>query len=566
MAELVTPGERLGLASEYDAGAGTVVRDTFVCATLVGEKRVLPAAEGESEQRPRLEVVRSGVEPVVPKQGDVVTARVIRINPRLAAVDILCVGPKPVQQRYSGVIRVQDVRATEIDKVQIQASFRPGDVVRAEVLSLGDARSYHLTTAKNELGVVYAKSVAGVPMVPISWQEMQCPQTKAVENRKLPQQLDSKRSQAFARLDPAPAAMPAMDGSSAGGTVFVTVGTTKFDALIRAVDQQAFADVLVAKGYTRLVMQIGRAEYRPRRLLPPNRRTGRLHNGLAVEYFEFAPSLAEHLRSAALVVSHAGSGSIFEALRLRRPLVVVPNPLLMDNHQVELADKLERMGHLYAATTDTLAQVVAGLDSRTLTPYDKGDPAGIVLRIDEAVGVRPKPLLMFFEQAREQAEREFKANNQDAMALTKWGGALLELAHFRQGNEAYDMIEEAIAKFEQALAIDARRHDALWCLGNAYTSQGFLSAEAASANEYFDKAGECFRKAVELEPGNDSYRRALEMSGKAPQLYQELQRQLQKPLISDFWYDVAGWVCLVGVVFGVAALSRTSAASGPAAA
>ena len=41
-------------------------------------------------------------------------------------------------------------------------------------------------------------------------------------------------------------------------TVFVTVGTTKFDALIRAVDSQAFADTLVARGYTRLVMQIGR--------------------------------------------------------------------------------------------------------------------------------------------------------------------------------------------------------------------------------------------------------------------------------------------------------------------
>lgn len=39
-----------------------------------------------------------------------------------------------------------------------------------------------------------------------------------------------------------------------------------------------------------------------------------------------------------------GSGSIFETLRLRRPLVVVPNPLLMDNHQVELADKVRPGG------------------------------------------------------------------------------------------------------------------------------------------------------------------------------------------------------------------------------
>lgn len=175
-------------------------------------------------------------------------------------------------------------------------------------------------------------------------------------------------------------------------TVFVTVGTTKFDALIRAVDQQAFADVLVAAGYTRLVMQIGRADYTPRRLLPPNRRSAALHNGLSVEYFDFAPSLAEHLRAAALVISHAGSGSIFEALRLRLPLVVVPNPLLMDNHQAELATKLESEGYLFAATTDGLAAVVAGMNPARLVPYEKGDPAGIVRHIDGVMGVRAKPL------------------------------------------------------------------------------------------------------------------------------------------------------------------------------
>lgn len=63
---------------------------------------------------------------------------------------------------------------------------RPGDVVRAEVLGLGDLRSYILGTARNDLGVVFAKSASsGLPMVPTSWTEMQCPQTAMVEKRKL---------------------------------------------------------------------------------------------------------------------------------------------------------------------------------------------------------------------------------------------------------------------------------------------------------------------------------------------------------------------------------------------
>ena len=52
-------------------------------------------------------MVRRGVVPVVPAVGDIVTARITKINPRLASADILCVGQQPVQQRYSGIIRVQ---------------------------------------------------------------------------------------------------------------------------------------------------------------------------------------------------------------------------------------------------------------------------------------------------------------------------------------------------------------------------------------------------------------------------------------------------------------------------
>ena len=146
------------------------------------------------------------------------------------------------------------------------------------------------------------------------------------------------------------------------------------------------------------------------------------------------------------------------------------------------------------------------------------------------------------------------------------------------------MIEDAIAKFKQAIELDPEnRHDALWCLGNAYTSQGFLSANAEVSAEFFSNAGECFEKAVAMDPGNESYKRALEMSSKAPQLYAELQKQLEaanenamlsagergdKKMAKDgsdgsgvmYWsdttYDALGWLCLVGIGFGIAALSK----------
>lgn len=83
--------------------------------------------------------------------------------------------------------------------------------------------------------------------------------------------------------------------------------------------------------------------------------------------------------------------------------------------------------------------------------------------------------LIFFQAAKEQAMLEVKKNPKDVQALIRWGGALLELAHLKQGHESIVCIEQAVEKIEQALKIDPRKHEALWCLGNAYTSQvGFI--------------------------------------------------------------------------------------------
>ena len=47
-------------------------------------------------------------------------------------------------------------------------------MVRGEVISVGDSANYYVTTARNELGVLVAKSeVTGEVMAPVSWKEFE---------------------------------------------------------------------------------------------------------------------------------------------------------------------------------------------------------------------------------------------------------------------------------------------------------------------------------------------------------------------------------------------------------
>lgn len=180
-----TPGEVLGRASDYIPGPGTYVWQNKIYASAVGLQQVSQPPPTSPDQRPIIEVTREKAHGAVPEPGLVVTAKIAKVMQKMAQADIICVGSSAVKEKFSGLVRQQDVRATEIDKVDMFCSFRPGDIVRAEVLSLGDARSYYLSTAKNELGVVSATSVAGAKMIPISWQEMMCPLTNQKEPRKV---------------------------------------------------------------------------------------------------------------------------------------------------------------------------------------------------------------------------------------------------------------------------------------------------------------------------------------------------------------------------------------------
>uniref|UniRef100_A0A3B4AJ03 Exosome complex component CSL4 n=1 Tax=Periophthalmus magnuspinnatus TaxID=409849 RepID=A0A3B4AJ03_9GOBI len=155
--KLCVPGDKLCSIEDCIPGTGVYLRHGYIYSALAGY--VLRKNEGEE---------------------------VTSINPRFAKVHILYVGSTPLKDRFRGTIRKEDVRATEKDKVETYKSFRPGDIVLAKVISLGDVQSnYLLTTAENELGVVVAHSEAGAQMIPISWCEMQCPQTHTKEFRKV---------------------------------------------------------------------------------------------------------------------------------------------------------------------------------------------------------------------------------------------------------------------------------------------------------------------------------------------------------------------------------------------
>ncbi len=118
--------------------------------------------------------------------------------------------------------------------------------------------------------------------------------------------------------------------------ILVTVGTGAFNELIYACDN------LSALRCFDVTLQIGKSSYIPKKF----------------KFFRFIPNL--DYSDYDLVISHAGSGSVFRALELGAKLIVVPNLYRKDKHQYELAkyisqkswclvcDDLEQLGvYLY---------------------------------------------------------------------------------------------------------------------------------------------------------------------------------------------------------------------------
>lgn len=223
----VVPGQEVARdreCREYEVGAGLELRNNVIKCTLLGEINVT-----NTNNKKRLDVINKFVNPYgpqtaqtnslratssLPQVGDVVYAQVTRLGHNQVHVQILVVENKgeilpdsgvgwsanavgtvrqatgslgdlaELGESYGGIIRTTDIRAYEREKVSLAQCFRPGDIVRASILSLGDGSNYYLSTIRNDLGVVFAQSEHGYELIPLDWQTMLAPKSQEVEPRK----------------------------------------------------------------------------------------------------------------------------------------------------------------------------------------------------------------------------------------------------------------------------------------------------------------------------------------------------------------------------------------------
>ncbi|CAF3518200.1 unnamed protein product [Rotaria socialis] len=150
-----------------------------------------------------------------------------------------------------------------------------------------------------------------------------------------------------------------------GKSAFVTVGSTQFDLLIETIvhDPNVLQTLVDCLQINKLILQIG------------NSQMPLIDNiSIPIECYPYKDSIENDIQQADIVISHAGAGTILQALEAHKPLLVVVNEKLMNNHQLEIANEMEQHGYLFHCTCSKLATTLKQFVNHTFKQYEKGDP------------------------------------------------------------------------------------------------------------------------------------------------------------------------------------------------
>ncbi|KAI1081251.1 glycosyltransferase family 1 protein [Whalleya microplaca] len=160
--------------------------------------------------------------------------------------------------------------------------------------------------------------------------------------------------------------------------VFVTVGATaSFRPLIEEVLSEKVLAKLAALRFTHLIVQCGPDLEYFERVRPELQLPGEGDGKLQVSGFGYTRQMEHYMRLATagtdddnedvkgergegLIITHAGSGSLLEALPLGTNIIAVPNTSLMGNHQAEIAIELEKDNYVIHGKIGQIDQAIDG--------------------------------------------------------------------------------------------------------------------------------------------------------------------------------------------------------------
>ncbi|KAH9900061.1 hypothetical protein F4778DRAFT_739868 [Xylariomycetidae sp. FL2044] len=172
---------------------------------------------------------------------------------------------------------------------------------------------------------------------------------------------------------------------------FVTVGATAgFRPLVAEVVSPAFIETLKQLSFTQLIVQCG-PDY-PFFLHAKESLSEDVANGFMISGFDYTNHIHQFFRAAArgeddhnnsdeegrggrrrrdygVIICHAGSGTILDALDYDAKIVTVSNSLLMDDHQLQLARRMSRHGYLLEGRLGHLAQSVEQIARQPPRPW-----------------------------------------------------------------------------------------------------------------------------------------------------------------------------------------------------
>lgn len=121
--------------------------------------------------------------------------------------------------------------------------------------------------------------------------------------------------------------------------IFVTVGTDlPFDRMVRVIDAWAGE-----RKRNDVFAQIGEGAWEPQHIRFTN--------------FLQPPEFVEHFKSASVIISHAGMGTILSALHHRKPILVMPKRASLgehrNEHQLASARRMMEIGNVNVAFDET---------------------------------------------------------------------------------------------------------------------------------------------------------------------------------------------------------------------